>query len=291
MTLVYGLASPTWVISSQALWKHGVGELSFAFLLYALLRDPASRSYPVWVGVALAVATANTLPEGVMILPFLVYFGRQRIRSLLRFLAPLAALGIPVVMYNWHFLGNPLMAYPAYASAPDHAATFFVRTSFADAFAGLLVNRTRPVHLCAVDGVRHLGSCPHLEIPQLRLGALSDCRDHSGVPWLRQVFGLVGRMVLRPPLSHQSHAVSGFFSDSSLASHRKADPAPVGVCAGLSGRGFGSKWSGPCLSQRTLGFGPGGSVDRAPGRLWTGGTIRSAGTGTQALRRHCCMTT
>ncbi|MGH9351579.1 MAG: hypothetical protein ACRD2G_05385 [Terriglobia bacterium] len=143
VTLAYGVASPTWVISSQALWKHGVGELSFAFLLYALVRDSASHTYPVWVGAALAVAAANTPPEGIMILPFLVYFGRRSITSLLRFLTPLVAVGIPVVLYNWYFLGNPLMTYPAYASAPDHAATFFVRTSFADAFAGLLVSPGR----------------------------------------------------------------------------------------------------------------------------------------------------
>lgn len=143
VTLAYALASPTWAISSQALWKHGVGELSFAFLLYALLRDSASPGYPIWAGVALAVAAANTPPEGIVILPFLAYFGRRSRADLWRFLAPLVALGIPVVLYNWHYFGNLLMTYPAYASAPDRAAHYFVRTSFADAFAGLLASPGR----------------------------------------------------------------------------------------------------------------------------------------------------
>lgn len=143
VTLAYALAGPTWAISSQALWKHGVGELSFAWLLYALLRDPASPGYPIWAGAALAVAAANTPPEGVMILPFLVFFARRSRADLWRFLIPLAALGIPVALYNWHFFGNPFMAYPAFAGAANRAATYYVRTSFADAFAGLLVSPGR----------------------------------------------------------------------------------------------------------------------------------------------------
>lgn len=141
-TLAYAIASPTWAISSQALWKQGVGEISFAFLLLALLRDSTSRGYPFWAGVALAIAAANTPPEGMMILPFLVFFGR-RWRDLWRFLAPLVAIGIPVMLYNWRISGNPLLTYPAYASSPNHMANFFMRTSFADAFAGLLVSPGR----------------------------------------------------------------------------------------------------------------------------------------------------
>lgn len=145
-TLAYALASPTWAISSQALWKHGVGELSFAWLIYALLRDSESRGspiWPIWVGVALAVAAANTPPEGMMILPFLLFFALRSHAAFLRFLAPLVALGIPVALYNWHFFGNLLMTYSAFATASNHAATYYVRTSFVDAFAGLLVSPGR----------------------------------------------------------------------------------------------------------------------------------------------------
>ena len=46
VALIYGLASNTWTISSQALWRHGLTELSFAFLLWALFRVPDSPSAP-----------------------------------------------------------------------------------------------------------------------------------------------------------------------------------------------------------------------------------------------------
>ena len=54
VALIYGLASNTWAISSQALWRHGLTELSFAFLLWALFRVPDSPSAPFWAGLALA---------------------------------------------------------------------------------------------------------------------------------------------------------------------------------------------------------------------------------------------
>lgn len=143
VTLAYALASPTWAISSQALWKHGVGELSFAWLIYALVRDPASWDYPVWAGAALAVAAANTPPEGVMILPFLVYFARQSVGKLTRFVAPLAALGIPVVIYNFYFFGSLVPFYSSSALTPSQGAGFFTRTTFTGAVAGLLASPGR----------------------------------------------------------------------------------------------------------------------------------------------------
>ncbi|MGH9401037.1 MAG: hypothetical protein ACRD2P_02895 [Terriglobia bacterium] len=149
LTLAYGIASPTWVISSQALWKQDVAELSFAFLLWALVRDPTSRSYPVYVGVALAVAAANTPPDGLMILPFLVFFARQSVGKLIRFLAPLAALGIPVVIYNFHFFGSPVPFYSSSALAPPQAAGFFTRTTFPGAIAGLLASPGRGLFIYA----------------------------------------------------------------------------------------------------------------------------------------------
>ncbi len=141
--LAYGLASTTWVISSQALWKQGMGELAFAFLLWALVRNPDSGLYPVYVGLALAVAAANAPPDGVMIFPFLIYFARQPVKRLARFVAPLAAIGIPVLLYNVHFFGTPLMGYPAYAAATSHPAGSFLRTPFFVAVAGLLASPSR----------------------------------------------------------------------------------------------------------------------------------------------------
>jgi hypothetical protein len=108
VALIYGLASNTWAISSQALWRQGLTELSFAFLLWALFRVPGSTSAPFWAGLALAVATANKPLEAILIMPFLLYFGCGQWKKLLLFLTPLAALGSLVLAYNLYFFARLL---------------------------------------------------------------------------------------------------------------------------------------------------------------------------------------
>ena len=112
VALIYGLASNTWAISSQALWRQGLTELSFTFLLWALLRLPDSPYAPSWAGIALGVAAANKPLEGILILALLVYFaGHRQWKNLLLFLAPLAVLGLPVLAFNLHFFVSFLGVY------------------------------------------------------------------------------------------------------------------------------------------------------------------------------------
>lgn len=65
VTLVYALAANTWSTSSQALWLHALTQLSFAFLIWALLRcsAPGRREAGGFsafcAGLALAVAAAK----------------------------------------------------------------------------------------------------------------------------------------------------------------------------------------------------------------------------------------
>jgi hypothetical protein len=111
VALIYGMASNTWAISSQALWRQGLTELSFAFLLWALFRLPDSPRAPFWAGLALAVAAANKPLEAILIVPVLLYFGRRRWKNSLLFLTPLAALGSIVFAYNLYFFAKPKGAY------------------------------------------------------------------------------------------------------------------------------------------------------------------------------------
>ena len=55
ISLIYGMASSTWSISSQALWRHGLTELSSALLLWVLLRCPAAAGYVLGAGAAARV--------------------------------------------------------------------------------------------------------------------------------------------------------------------------------------------------------------------------------------------
>jgi hypothetical protein len=106
VALVYSLASNTWAISSQALWRHGLTELSFSFLLWALFRVPDSPSALCWAGLALTVATANKPLEAILIVAFLLYFvARRQWKNSLLFLAAPVALGLLVLAIYLHFLG------------------------------------------------------------------------------------------------------------------------------------------------------------------------------------------
>jgi hypothetical protein len=146
VVLIYGLTSNTWAISSQALWRHGLTELSFAFLLWALFRVSDSRGAPLWAGLALAVAAANKPMEAIMIVPFLLYFGRSCWKSLFMFLTPLLILGSLVLSYNLYFFARPLGAYPTIpvVSFPEEGgARLGFLTRLGVGVAGLLVSPSR----------------------------------------------------------------------------------------------------------------------------------------------------
>ena len=143
LALIYGLTSDTWAISSQALWRHGLTELSFAFLLWAVFRVSDSRRAPFWAGLALAVAAANKPLDAILIVPFLVFFGRRSPRSLLMFLTPLVVLGSLVLSYNLYFFARLLGGYPAPTFSGEGGAQsrFFTRLSVG--LAGSLVSPSR----------------------------------------------------------------------------------------------------------------------------------------------------
>jgi hypothetical protein len=148
VALIYGLTSNTWAISSQALWRHGLTELSFAFLLWALFRVSDWRLAPFWAGLALAVAAANKPLEAIMIVPFLFCFGRRSWKSLFVFLIPFIVLGGVVFSYNLYFFARPLGAYPTNPAefgsvAGQGGARLPFFASLGVGLAGLLVSPSR----------------------------------------------------------------------------------------------------------------------------------------------------
>ncbi len=144
LALVYGLASNTWSISSQALWRQGFTELAFALLLWALLAREARKSFPFWAGLALALAVANKPAHAVVAAPFIAYFAKTNWKKLPLFFAPFLVVGLPVLAYNFYYFDRLLGAYPPplglYAESTELNA---IGISWTNGIAGLAASPSR----------------------------------------------------------------------------------------------------------------------------------------------------
>ena len=144
IALIYGLASPTWNISSQVLWQHALTELSLALLLWALLRDADDARGAFWIGLALALALANKPTNGVLLLPVLIYLVWRKRAHLLPFFAPMVVLGGLAFAYNLYYFHSLLGGYNEAATTRGYGSwgAVFKGNVFTGA-AGLLVSPSR----------------------------------------------------------------------------------------------------------------------------------------------------
>ena len=142
VSLIYALASSTWSISSQALWKHGFEEVCFASLLWTLLADDGRLRYAVGVGLAAGAAANNTPPYALVALLLVPYFMRNS-KRLAAYSSPVALLGIAALAYNHHFSGHFLGMYPNPVHPPNTALYRRMRSSFGDALMGLAISPNR----------------------------------------------------------------------------------------------------------------------------------------------------
>ncbi len=110
-SVVFGFATPTWSISSQALWQHGGSELAVLLGLLALhwYHQTGNRLAAAGAGACGALAAAIR-PTGVL---FVVALGvywlmarPRRIRPILWFSVPLCLIGAAVAGYNLWVFGD-----------------------------------------------------------------------------------------------------------------------------------------------------------------------------------------
>src|SRR5262249_5990879 len=139
--LVYATASPTWNISSQALWLHGVTELSLALLLWALLSDSGDSRGAFWIGLALALAMANKPTNGVVAVPIIIYFLWRHHSRWWPFFAPMFALGALVAAYNVYWFGTLTGGYgEAFRTVGYSSTAGAFDGNIASGAAGLLIS-------------------------------------------------------------------------------------------------------------------------------------------------------
>jgi len=123
LTLAYAFGTTTWVISSQALWQHGMAQLLVIATLL-LLTGPSTTPRALAAGLLCALIACNRPPDAVLAAALGVYglfwAGRRRVALL----ATAAALPmVLLLLYNVHFFGNVGGGYGLIGKARffDHA--------------------------------------------------------------------------------------------------------------------------------------------------------------------------
>lgn len=136
LALAFAFGTDTWMISSQALWQHGSGELLIALALLLVL-SPASRVRTSLLGAVCVLVAGNRPPDALVAAAIGLFAVCRCWRSTVWLVAgavvPLAAL----LYYNLGFMGAIAGGY-GLVKPPAH---FFQHNW--SGLAGLLVSPTR----------------------------------------------------------------------------------------------------------------------------------------------------
>ncbi|MGE5648030.1 MAG: hypothetical protein ACM336_19815 [Acidobacteriota bacterium] len=110
LTFAYAFGSTTWVISSQALWQHGVAELLVVCALL-LLAGQCSRGRAVAAGVVLGLVVCNRPPDSLIAAALGTYglWWARRFAPLL--VAAALVPAVPLLVYNLGTVGHFAGAY------------------------------------------------------------------------------------------------------------------------------------------------------------------------------------
>ena len=134
LAIVFAFGTNTWMISSQALWQHGTGELLITLALL-LVVVPASPMRMVLLGAVCVLMTANRPPDGLLAGAFLLYTVWGSKRNIPWLFAGVALPLAAVLYYNLFFIGNIAGGY-GFVKPSD---SFFQPVW--SGLAGLLVSR------------------------------------------------------------------------------------------------------------------------------------------------------
>ena len=217
LALVFAFGTNTWMISSQALWQHGSGELLVGLALL-LVVAPASPMRIALLGAVCIFMAASRPPDGLIAGAIVLFTVWSRRRSALWLFAgaavPLAAL----LYYNLNFIGHIAGGY-ALVKPPNN----FFQSGWSG-LAGLLVSPTRGLLVFSPFFVFiPLGLMQRLRTPgsrglavalsfavaaQVLLYSLGDWRAGVswGPRWLTDLLPIMIWMLAPVPLVLRSHA-------------------------------------------------------------------------------------
>lgn len=136
LCFAYAFGTTTWVISSQALWMHGLAQLLIVTTLW-LITGPSTPSRVVIAGFICALIAANRQPDAILAAALGLYGLRWAGQRWLRFVL---AGAIPVALtlvYNLGTVGHVAGAYALRVNPSDF------NDHFVEGVAGLLFSPTR----------------------------------------------------------------------------------------------------------------------------------------------------
>jgi hypothetical protein len=106
LTLLYALASNTWVIGSQALWQHGMSELLIAVCLWSLVVAEERPAFLLVSGIGAALATANRPPNVIFATIVLVYVVFRHRGNAWRYLVAPAVIAPILLAWNYYYFAS-----------------------------------------------------------------------------------------------------------------------------------------------------------------------------------------
>jgi hypothetical protein len=136
LTLAFAFGTTTWVISSQALWQHGLAELLIVGMLLAVTGPCTSRS-AVAAGVLCGLIACNRPPDSILAVALGLYSLRWAGRLAPRLMVAAALPVAVVVAYNLGIAGNLAGAYGLVGDSS------FFQFGLLSGLAGLLFSPTR----------------------------------------------------------------------------------------------------------------------------------------------------
>lgn len=123
LTIAYALGTTTWVISSQALWLHGLGGLLVVAMLY-LLTGPCTPLRALGAGLLCALLACNRQPDAILAAGFALYAIRWAGPRFPLFLASAAVPVGLVLAYNLFVVGHLFGGYGLMPTLGSRVAQF-----------------------------------------------------------------------------------------------------------------------------------------------------------------------
>jgi len=119
LAAAFAFGTNTWMISSQALWQHGTGELLVALALL-LLGPGVSRLRTALLGCVCVLMAANRPPDALIAGAIALFLFWSQRREALWFLVGAVVPLVALLSYNFYFIGHLAGGY-AVGKAPNRA--------------------------------------------------------------------------------------------------------------------------------------------------------------------------